>query len=420
VTRRLYWRLYVTLLGVTLVCLAAVGIAYRALGGSPRGPAERLRVAAGVLVQTVPELDLPDEAERLGAIAEDLSVDLVVWNGAGEVLASATERPFPPPRRLGPGWRRGARSPLERVMVIGPDRYLGVRPRLRPPRQTHSFFAALLALAALMGAASYPVARRITRRIETLEGGVTRWGGGDLSHRVAVQGEDEVASLAASFNAAAGQVESLMAQQRELLAGTSHQLRSPLARLRMGLELIDEESDPGRRARLLEAARRDVRDLDGIIEELLLIARADGRAPRRPFEVVDLRALVEVEAARTGAVARGEAISLPGDPLMLRHMIRNLLENAQRHGGGQEVAATVSGTPDGVLLAIEDRGPGVPEQDRERIFAPFYQVPGATAGGTGLGLALVRQVAEYHGGRALVRAREGGGSRFEVLLPRPP
>jgi two-component system OmpR family sensor kinase len=417
-TRRLYWRLYLALLGVLLVCLMAVAVTFRALGGPIRPPAERLRLAAGVLSQTVPEMDLPAESDRLAITADELSVDLVVWNAEGQVVAQATEHPFATPRRLGPGWHRGHPG-LELVMDLGPDRYLGVRPRGRPPRQTHPFFTALLVLAVLMAVASYPVARWITRRIETLEGGVSRWGTGDLSHRVKVQGQDEVATLAASFNAAASRVESLVAQQRELLAGTSHQLRSPLARLRMGLELIDEESDPERRGRLLEAARKDVRDLDGIIEELLLIARADARAPRRPLEAVELRQLVESEAARTGAtVAGGEPVAFSGDPAMLRHLVRNLLENAQRHGQGREVTASVTGRPEAVVLAVEDRGPGVRDEDRERIFAPFYQAPGASGGGMGLGLALVRQVAEYHGGQALVRPRDGGGSRFEVVLPR--
>jgi signal transduction histidine kinase len=418
VTRRLYWRLYLTLLGLLLFCLLAVGLTFRALGGPNRSPAERLRMAAGVLAQTVPEMDLPAESDRLATTADDLGVDLAVWNGDGQLVAEATERPFPPPRRLGPGWHRG-RPGLELVMDLGPDRFLGVRPRLRPPRQTHPFFVALLVLAVLMAGGSYPVARWMTRRIETLEGGVSRWGTGDLSHRVPVQGADEVATLAASFNAAASRVETLVAQQRELLAGTSHQLRSPLARLRMGLELIGEENDPDRRERLLEAARKDVRDLDGIIEELLLIARADARAPRRPLETVELRALVESEAARTGAtVAPGDPVAIPADPMMVRHLVRNLLENAQRHGQGREVTASVIARPEAVVLAVEDRGPGVREEDRQRIFAPFYQAPGATSGGMGLGLALVRQVAEYHGGQALVRPREGGGSRFEVLLPR--
>jgi signal transduction histidine kinase len=418
VTRRLYWRLYLTLLAVTLVCLVLVGASFRILGAAAGTPAERLRTAAVELAQSVPELVLPEESDRLAALADELSVDLMVWNGRGDVLATASERPFPVPRRLAPAWRRGR---LELVMAVGPDRYLGVRARPQLVRRPNPFFFTLVALAVLMGIASYPVARRITRRIETLEGGVARWGAGELGHRVAVQGEDEVATLAASFNAAAEKVEALMTQQREMLASASHQLRSPLARLRMGLELLGEESDPERRARLLDSGRRDVRDLDTIIEEVLVMARADGRLPSRPFETVDLRALVESEAARTGAAVSGDPATLPGDPAMLRHLVRNLLENAQRHGGGRDVRAHLAASPDTVTFSVEDRGPGVPEAERDRIFAPFYQVPGGqSADGLGLGLALVRQVAHHHRGQARVRPREGGGSRFEVVLPRAP
>jgi signal transduction histidine kinase len=415
--KHLYWRLYLTLLAVTLAALFAVGVAFRALGAANAPPAERLRHAAGVLAQAVPELSLPEETDRLVELADELSMDLAVWNERGEPVAVAVERPFPPPRRLGPGWRH-ARPGLELVMAIGPDRYLGVRPRLHVPNRFHPFFLALIALALLVGVGSYPVARRITRRLEALEGGVARWGAGELGHRVAVQGDDEVASLAASFNAAAGQVEALVAQQGEMLASTSHQLRSPLARLRMGLELLGEENDPERRARLIESGRRDVRDLDALIEQVLLMARADGRVPRRPFETVDLRAIVQEEAARTGATANGGPVSLSGDAVMLRHLVRNLLENAQRHGGGKEVRADVSMNGEDVVLVVEDRGPGVPEAEREKIFAPFYQGRGAAPGGSGLGLALVQQVAHYHRGRAVAKGREGGGSRFEVRLPR--
>jgi signal transduction histidine kinase len=414
--RRLYWRLYVTLLAVALCCLLAVALAYRVLGGHVVAPADRLRTASGVLSQAVPELQLPEEAGELAALAEELGVDLLVWNSSGEVLAAATERPFTVPRRLGPGFRHRDRRGLELVMALGPDRFLGVRARTTPPRRPQPFFLSLIALAAFMAVGSYPVARRITRRIEDLAGGVERWGAGDLAHRVRVQGKDEVARLADSFNAAATQVEALVAQQREMLANTSHQLRSPLARLRMGLELIEEEPEPAQRQRLLASARRDIRDLDGLIEEVLLMARADGRSARRPLETVDLKALLEAEAARTGATVHAAALAVRGDPMMLRHLVRNLLENAQHHGQNKDVRALLESTPEGVTIAVEDRGPGIPAAERERIFAPFHRLPGSGEG-TGLGLALVRQVAHYHGGRAVVRPREGGGCRFEVVLP---
>jgi signal transduction histidine kinase len=115
----------------------------------------------------------------------------------------------------------------------------------------------------------------------------------------------------------------------------------------------------------------------------------------------------------------GERLEVSGDPLLLRHMVRNLLENAKRYGQGSEIRAALEPAADTITLAVEDGGPGISEQERERIFTPFYRVPGAdrAGSGVGLGLSLVRQVAQYHGGRARVIARAGGGSRFEVVLP---
>jgi signal transduction histidine kinase len=420
--QRLYFRLYLTLLAVTLVCLIAVGIAFRVLGGPGRAPAEHLRLASSVLIETVPDLDFPAETDRLAALADDLGVDLAVWDSHGLPLATATRRAFLAPRHLVAGWAHG-RPGVDLVLVIalGPDRYLGVRNRYTFHRP-NPFFFTLVALALFVAAGSYPVARRITRRLETLEGGVRRWGTGDLGYRVAVEGQDEVATLAHTFNDAAGQIAALVAQQREMVANASHELRSPLARIRLGLEMIGEEPDHERRARMLESLRKDVMDLDGIIEEVLLVARADARSPYRQLEPVDLRALIAEESARVGAtLIEGEDVILRGDAKMLRHLVRNLLENAERHGS-PDVVARIEPDADAVVLAVEDRGPGIPEAERERIFAPFYRLPGGKpdGGGVGLGLALVRQVARYHGGEARVVERGGGGSRFEVRLPLGP
>jgi signal transduction histidine kinase len=190
----------------------------------------------------------------------------------------------------------------------------------------------------------------------------------------------------------------------------------------MGLELAADELDPELRRRRVEDIRRDIVELDALIEELLLFARADTRMPQRPFERVPLRALLEGEAERTGAAVEGPEAEVEGDALLLRHVARNLLENAARHGGGQDVRAVIEpargAAPPTVVIAVEDRGPGIPEEDRERIFAPFYRRPGHIGvPGHGLGLALVRQVARYHGGDARHVPRDGGGSRFEVSLP---
>jgi signal transduction histidine kinase len=206
-----------------------------------------------------------------------------------------------------------------------------------------------------------------------------------------------------------------------MLANASHELRSPLARLRMGLEIIAEEPDGERRQKLVRQIHGDIVELDGLIEELLLYARADDRVPRRPPVAVDLRALVSEEAARTGAVVDGDGVTLEGDASMLRHLVRNLLENAQRHGGGAAVRVSITSDGATARLNVDDRGPGVPEDDRERIFAPFFrrQAAGEPTNdrGHGLGLSLVRQVAHYHGGEVAYHPRPDGGSRFEVRLP---
>jgi len=427
VTRRLYLQLYVALLASTVIWFVAVHFAFRLLGEPTGPPAERLRVASGVLLETlrdVPDEDLPD---RLGVLADELQMDLVVWDAEGRVLAEATRRPMIRPRHPGPGWSQD-RAGIELIVSLPDGRQAGLRSRLRPrQRRALSFPAGVVILSLVMAAGSFPVARHLAKRIERVAVGVERWGQGDLAHRVPVEGRDEVATLAATFNQAAGQIDALMSQQKQMLANASHELRSPLARLRMALELVGEEVAPEARARLIEDARKDIVELDTLIEELLLMSRADARTPRRPLEPVELRRLVVSEAERLGGGAQvsGDEVSLRGDPLLLRHMVRNLLENAYRHGQGKDVRAVLASTGETAILAVEDGGPGIPESEREKIFAPFYRLnapaggSGAGTTGFGIGLALVRQVARYHGGevQALAQA-SGGGSRFEVVLPR--
>jgi signal transduction histidine kinase len=230
---------------------------------------------------------------------------------------------------------------------------------------------------------------------------------------VPVEGRDEVADLATSFNRAADRIEALVGAQRTLLASASHELRSPLARIRVALELMGAE-----RPDLRERVARDIAELDDLIGELLLASRLQAAAELDRREEVDLLGLVAEEAARSGAEAGGEPATLRGDARLLRRLVRNLLENAARHGA-PPVEASVRKEGGRVRLRVCDRGPGVPPDERERIFAPFYRPssrPPADAG-SGLGLALVRQIARGHGGEARYFAREGGGSCFEVDLP---
>lgn len=271
-------------------------------------------------------------------------------------------------------------------------------------------------LALVLAVAAYPMVRRITGRLERLRSRVDALGHGELDARVEVEGRDEVADLARSFNRAAERIEQLVAAQRRLLAGASHELRSPIARLRMALELLPAEGRPELRGQIA----RDIAELDELIGELLLASRLDSREGLPPAEDVDLLGLLAEEAAREGVEVEGEPVVIQGDSRMLRRLIRNLLENARRHGGGSQVEASVVRLEHAAArLRVADRGPGVPEAERERIFEPFYRSAAALQspdGGVGLGLALVRQIARHHHGEARCLPREGGGTCFEVDL----
>ena len=273
---------------------------------------------------------------------------------------------------------------------------------------------ALVALAAAVGLGAYPLARRITRRLERLQTRVEALGAGDLQARVEVEGRDEVAELARSFNRAAARIGQLVGGHKTLLAHVSHELRTPLARMRMALELLPGDERPELRTRLA----KDIAELDDLIGELLLASRLDTLDGLAHTEEVDLLALAAEEAAEHGAEVVGEPVTIVGDPRLLRRLLRNLLENARRHAGEHPVEVTVERTPVGARVSVADHGPGVPEAERERIFEPFYRLAGAreTGEGVGLGLALVRQIAQRHGGTVRCVAREGGGTVFEVEL----
>jgi signal transduction histidine kinase len=275
----------------------------------------------------------------------------------------------------------------------------------------------LAIIALVVAAAAYPVVRRLTRRLERLQASVEAWGEGDLAARVAVEGEDEVALLAISFNQAAARVEALMRAQKSLLANASHELRSPLARIRMAIELLQDQAP----AAIREELAHDINELDQLVGELLLASRLDAAAGQAPPAVaVDLAALVADECARAAADCTAEPVGLTGDPTLLRRMIRNLLENARRHGGGTPVAlALTRPSASEIRIEVSDGGPGVPEEEREAIFEPFHRVRGASEadGGYGLGLSLVRQIARRHGGDVRCAARTGGGCVFRVTLP---
>ena len=347
--------------------------------------------------------------------------ELVVRNKSGEVIGNAQTRPG---RKLGDG--------IEFELVTKDGQTLNLQ-MSRPPRSGggslnrppfgfgFGWMLGLVGLAVALG--SYPIIRRLLLRLEALQSGVERWGTGDLSTRLKADGNDEVAFLAQRFNQAAQRIETLMNSHKSLLANASHELRSPLARIRMSLELMNLDTASPQRIEM----SRSITELDQLIDEILLASRLDAKqADAEPFESLDLTGLAAEECARANAElvlsTTGKSLVIEGSPRLLRRLIRNLLENAKRYGQGDvtlELTQKQVNSQAFAVIAVCDCGPGVPPEQRERIFEPFYRLPGASErdGGMGLGLALVKSISERHGGHVRCEARPGGGATFVVALP---
>ena len=348
------------------------------------------------------DLDNPALAARVQIIVLDDGRIL-------RVTRPNTGRPMPGARQGGPGGAGAppGDAPLLPMMLRAPWLPDGM-----------GLVVLLLIIFLAVAAGSWPVVRRLTRRLEALKQGVEAFGAGALQQRVSEEGRDEVAALGTSFNRAATRIEALLRSHQSLLANASHELRSPLARLKMALQMLEDSSET-QRARLRHEIDTNIAELDALVEEVLLASRLDGAVATIARDPVNLLAVAAEEAARVGAVAQGDDAQVHGDEKLLRRAVRNLLENARRYGG-TEIETTVRATAAGAELLVCDRGPGVPEAQRERIFEAFFRLPGHAEreGGVGLGLALVRQIAQAHGGSVRCEPRAGGGSRFVLHLPR--
>lgn len=390
--RRLYLRIYLAVVASLAAFAFVAAVAWRSFG-EPLWNEETLATVARNLLPPA-AASASDQQVALERLARDLRIDLALFASDGARVASVGQT-IETPRR--PGRQRGVRGSPVWAAQLQDGRWLAAR--AQHPRG-HGFGVLLLALILVaIAVGAYPVVRRLTLRLERLQHGVTALGQGDLSARVRVEGRDEVARLAESFNQAAERIERLVGANKSLLASASHELRTPLSRIRMAVELMKERADPARKQEL----ERDIAELDALIDEILLASRLDAAAVLESPESVDLLALAAEEASRYGVEAEGASMMVRGDARLLRRMIRNLLENAKRHG-----TPPVTVSLKNRELSVCDAGKGVPEAERERVFEPFYR----GARGSGLGLSIVRQIARRHGGEARCE-----GSCFVVSLP---
>jgi len=261
---------------------------------------------------------------------------------------------------------------------------------------------------------------RLTGPIEHLYQAARQLGSGRFPEPVPEEGPEELAVLAREFNRMNTQVRELLASRTTLLAGISHDLRTPLTQIQLALAMLPNE---GGNPRLMAGIRRDLEVMNRLITQALEVNRELGSREREPVQVEEeLEALV--------ATFRHQCDGLEWHPdascclrinrLAFRRVLSNLLENAIRYGDGKPVRIDLSCTGKQVVVDVLDRGPGIPPEQREAVFQPFFRLEGSrstTTGGSGLGLAIVRQLAGANGWVVRLLPRDGGGTRARLEIP---
>jgi two-component system osmolarity sensor histidine kinase EnvZ len=263
------------------------------------------------------------------------------------------------------------------------------------------------------------LARRITLPLERLAEAARHVGSGNTPEKLPETGPGELAELARTFNNMALQVQSLLANRTTLLAGISHDLRTPLARMRLALEMLPENANPKLVARL----RNDVEEMNRLIGEFISFSRG---LEKESTQLTDLNLLLQELAEN--AASEGHEVRVrphaqcirPVGPMALRRIVSNLAGNAVRYGAGKAVEMECECAEGASVIRVLDRGPGIPAAEVENVFRPFYRLESSRSvatGGSGLGLAIARQLAEVNGWQIALLPRQGGGTEARLTIP---
>ncbi|MGF1511267.1 MAG: sensor histidine kinase [Myxococcota bacterium] len=271
-------------------------------------------------------------------------------------------------------------------------------------------FVLLVILGSFLAAVSWWLAGRVSRPLSVAVQAMNRIAEGDFGHRLPVQRSPELADAAGAFNRMADRMSRMIKAERSLMSGISHELRTPLARLRLEVELLRDEPKNPRR---LDAMEQDLEAVERLLQELFSVSRAAWE--ERRYTPVDLTELAREASDVVGVSPEmvGHGI-VQGDRQQLLRAMTNLLDNAVKYAGP---AARIRVELDRTGFSVEDDGPGVPPSETERIFTPFHRAHPDRADGWGLGLMVVKQVAELHGGTVVGERSALGGLRVRLTLP---
>lgn len=378
-----------------------------------------------------------------------------LWREGGRTavmrwLQDVRHRPFLVDARANPMLRPRLPRPLAEVLSRPPEpgahplrrgHYAVVArlPDVEPPLFLVSFVddrsghhlpvGARIGIAILItGLVSLGLSGLLTRRLRRLRRAAQSLAEGDLSVRVGHRGRDEVAALSRDFDLMAERLNELLEGQRRLLQDVSHELRSPLARLRVALELAERAEDP---AQAVARIGKEADALERLVGDVLSLARLESgqtALERRPLDLAEVVGAVvqdaDFEARARGRIVRlaaTEAAPVHGDPVLLRAAVENVVRNAVRHTAeGTPVEVGLRAAAGEAALTVRDHGPGVPEAELERVFQAFTRIGEARdrgSGGYGLGLAITARAVEAHGGRVAARNLPEGGFEVAIRLP---
>ena len=418
-TKTLLWFFgTVVLTFVALIAAAALNFSSGERRQSPMGSFMRLQLSEArhafetggkqALEETLKRFSEVTEAE--GVLTDRRGRDLITGADRSDLLESIRERSRIP-------FLRRDRTVFGRRSADGAYYYFVLLQRgnfvawfLQP--EVHLTILFVLALLC------YGFARHLTNPVRELQQAVDCFGRGDFEARARVNRGDEIGRLARAFNQMADRIQMLMAAERRLLLDISHELRSPLARLSVAVELARMGEDVESH---LNRIQKEADRLNALVGELLQVTRAEGDASQRRSERVALDELVAdvVEDGRLEAEARGcgialeaQPVSIAGDPELLRRALENVVRNGIRYAPtGTDLEVRLSRRDRHACIEVRDHGPGVPEESLPRIFDAFYRVEtdrGRASGGVGLGLAIARRAVELHHGSVSARNAHPG------------
>ena len=416
-----HWRHSLRARLVTLFVLLAVLITAVFLTGMQSALGVGWRDAVRPLLsdyvdRLVAEIGSPPSVPRAEALARRLPLTVAITG------PDVNWRSHPEPDDAGQRWTDRDAALLSRVTADGHRVTLGlsVRPWHDRPRRVGWI---TLGIVLVFTAAAYAAVRRLLRPLDDIRAGAKRFGSGHFAPAIPVRRRDELGELAQEINQMAASLHQMLEGKRTLLLAISHELRTPITRARLNAELLPEDGEPGaRRAALLQ----DVQEMADLVSDLLESERlGDGHALLHR-EQTDLGALLREMTADAGVEVQvaPDVPSMAVDRTRIRLLVRNLLDNARRHGAGgpRPVVTLASDAPSGdVVLAVRDFGPGVEPAALSQLAEPFYRTDTArqrATGGVGLGLHLCRLVAQAHGGRLEFRNAQPG-LEVRAVLPRP-